>query len=155
MEFDKIDIAILNLIQVDSRITIKEMAKQLNLSTTPIFERLKKLEKEKVIHRYVVLLDPKKIGKKLQVFVHITVADHSIHAINNFVNHIEQFNEILECFHVTGDYDFLLKIVVEDIDVYNEFVTQKLSTVPNIGKITSSFSLSTKKRNTAFHLREI
>jgi len=152
MKFDKVDLSILNLIQEDSTITIKEMAKRLNVSTTPIFERLKRLEKQGVIQKYVALLNPKKVGKKLQVFVDISVVDHRITAIDDFVAHIEKFPEIMECYHITGEADFLLKIVVEDIDVYNEFVTRKLSTVPNIGKIRSSFSLSTKKKLTAFNL---
>lgn len=151
-KFDDTDIAILNLIQQDSRLTIKEMAKRLNLSTTPIFERLKKLEKSGVIKKYVVLLDPKKIGKKLTAFIHISIIDHSKKGLDEFVNQINSFTEVMECHHVTGDSDFLLKVVVEDIDRYNQFITEKLSITPNIGKIKTSFSLASRKETTAYQI---
>lgn len=150
MNFDTIDIALLNMIQENSNRTIKEMAKVLNLSTTPIFERLKRLEKNDVIKKYVALLDSKKIGKNLVAFAQISVKDHSMTAIDDFVKKVEQYSEVMECYHITGDSDFLLKIVVEDMERYNQFVIKKLSTVSNIGKIKSSFSLSEKKNTTAF-----
>lgn len=151
-KFDKIDVQILQLIQQDSRMTIKEIAGKLNLSTTPIFERLKRLEKNGVIRKYVALLDPKKLGKKLNAFIHISIIDHSKMGIDAFVNQVANYPEVMECHHVTGDSDFLLKISVEDIEKYNQFVTDKLSTVPNIGKIKTSFSLSVRKETTVFQI---
>lgn len=151
-KFDETDVQILQLIQEDSRITIKEMAGKLHLSTTPIFERLKRLERRGVIQRFVALLDSKKLGKKLNAFIHISIKDHSKRALDDFVKEVTSFLEVMECHHVTGDSDFLLKVVVEDIDAYNKFVTDKLSIVPNIGKVKSSFSLSCKKETTVFQL---
>lgn len=152
LKLDKTDKAILNFIQNDSRLTIKEMASKLNLSTTPIFERLKRLEKNGVIQKYVAIVDAKKIGKKLKVFVNISIVDHSKAALESFVNQIQDYTEVIECHHITGDSDFLLKILVEDIEAYNRFVTEKLSVVPNIGNVTSSFSLSTRKHTTAMYI---
>lgn len=152
VKLDQTDKAILNTIQENSRITIKEMAKQLNLSTTPIFERLKRLEKEAVIQKYVAIVDAKKIGKKLKVFVSISIVDHSKEAIEKFVKQINTYPEVIECHHITGDSDFLLKVIVEDIEAYNTFITDKLSVVPNIGNVTSSFALSTRKHTTAMRI---
>ncbi|MEL6923576.1 MAG: Lrp/AsnC family transcriptional regulator [Bacteroidota bacterium] len=152
IKFDKTDLAILRLIQEDSRITIKEMAAQLHLSTTPIFERLKRLEKQGVIQKYVALVDPHKLGKKLDAFIHISIKDHSKNAVDEFVDQVKNYPEVMECYHVTGDSDFLLKVVLEDIDQYNRFITEKLSTVGNIGTLKSSFSLSVRKKTTAYHL---
>lgn len=151
-KLDKTDIEILKLIQEDSRMTIKEIAGSLNLSTTPIFERLKRLEKQGVIRKYVALLDPKKLGKKLNAFIHISIIDHSKRGVDIFVEHIEKYPEVMECHHVTGDSDFLLKVVVQDIEKYNEFVTEKLSIVPNIDKVKTSFSLSVRKATTVYSI---
>lgn len=148
IKLDKTDIKILQLIQENSRMTIKEIAGQLNLSTTPIFERLKRLEKQGVIKRYAALLDAKKLGKKLTAFIHISIIDHSNHGVGKFVDQVTTYPEVIECHHITGDSDFLLKIIVEDIEVYNAFITQRLWSVPNIGKVKTSFSLSTKKATT-------
>lgn len=149
MKLDDIDKAILNFLQHNSRMTIKEMANQLHLSTTPIFERLKRLEKNGVIQKYVAIVDAKKIGKKLKVFVNISLIDHSAKALEQFVNKINQLPEIIECHHVTGESDFMLKIILEDIEAYNKLITEKLSAIPNIGNVNSSFALSTRKHTTA------
>lgn len=88
---DNTDIKILNLLQGNSKMTIKEMAEALHLSTTPIFDRIKKLEKQHIIDRYVAILDAKRLGKKLTVFVDLTITDHSLGGIQNFVEYIIQF----------------------------------------------------------------
>ena len=154
IKLDAIDKEILELIQQDSRMTIKEMAGKLNRSTTPIFERLKRLEKQGVIQKYVALLDPQKLGKKLHAFIHISIVDHSKKSVDNFVDQISDYSEVMECYHISGDADFLLKLVLTDIEHYNQFVTEKLSTVSNIGRIKSSFSLSVRKKTTAFRVKE-
>lgn len=152
-KFDATDVAILDLIQRDSRMTIKEIAGKLNLSTTPIFERLKRLEKQGVIKKYVAILDSKKLGKKLTAFIHISILDHSAKGLDDFVAEIMTQPEVIECHNVTGDSDFFLKIVVEDIEKYNEYLRNKLSKVPNIRRLKSSFSLSVKKETTAYELQ--
>ena len=148
LDLDETDIQILEFIQENSRYTIKELASKLNLSTTPIFDRLKKLEKHGVIQKYVALLDPKKIGKKLVVFINLSIKEHSKEDVETFVRSIVEFAEVLECHHVTGDADFILKLIFSDIEEYNEFVLDKLSVLPNVGRIESRFSLSTRKSTT-------
>ena len=146
MKLDAIDLKILDLLQENARITIKEISKQLNLSTTPIFERIKKLEKQGIIDRYIAILNPEKLGKKLNAFANISVKDHSKDAVETFVERIIKFPEVMECHYVTGTSDFLIKVLVEDIEKYNLFVLEKLSAVPNIGKVESLFSLSVRKK---------
>ena len=145
---DATDTAILNILQEDSRITLKEIAKRLNLSTTPVSDRMKKLEKAGVIKKYVALVDPKKIGKNLTVFINISIKDHNKSAISEFVEVITQFPEVLECHHITGNADFLIKLVLSDIEAYNQFILDKLSVIPHIGRVDSKFSLSERKSTT-------
>jgi DNA-binding Lrp family transcriptional regulator len=153
-KLDKTDKSILELLQENARLTIKEIAGKLHLSTTPIFERIKKLEKNGIINRYVALLNHRKLGKKLTAFIDISIKDHSKSALEAFVRQIITYDEILECHHVTGESDFMLKVVLRDVEAYNDFVLEKLSTVPNIGKIESRFSLSTRKSTTAIRLED-
>lgn len=151
-KLDKVDAEILNLLQEDARMTIKEIASRLNLSTTPIFERIKRLEKKGVITKYVAVLNPKKLGKKLNAFIHLSIIDHSRKAVEAFVNQVIQYDEVMECHHVTGDADFILKIIVDDIEKYNQFTLDKLSVVGNIGRVNSSFSLSIRKDTNAIRV---
>ena len=152
MNLDDIDVSILDMLQNNAKFTIKEMANSLGLSATPIFERIKRLEAQGVISRYVALVDPRKVDKKLRVFIEISVADHSKTAINKFVDQITEHPEVIECHHVTGDSDFLIVLLTRDIESYNDFITQKLFKVSNVGKVRSSFSLSVRKQTTAINL---
>jgi len=145
---DQTDLKILELLQTNARLTIKEIANQLNLSTTPIFDRMKKLEREQVIERYVALVNPAKVGKSLFAFVHISLKEHARPEVEAFVEQVVEFKEVMECYHVTGDADFVLKVVMENIAAYNEFVLEKLSVVKNIGKVETRFCLSTRKYTT-------
>ncbi len=145
---DTTDKAILERLQGNSRLTLKEIAGQLNLSTTPVFDRIKKLEKAGVISKYVALVDPKKVGKNLTVFINISIKEHDKTAINEFVASITQFPEVQECHHITGNADFLIKMVLADIEAYNQFILDKLSVIPHIGRVESRFSLSERKSTT-------
>jgi len=149
IHLDATDKAILEMLQENSRLTIKEMAERLHLSTTPIFDRMKKLEKNGVIKKYVALVDGKKLGKQLVVFVNISISKHGKDALNSFVEAITKFPEVTECHHITGNADFLLKLILTDIEAYNNFIMDKLSIIPNIGKVESRFSLSERKASTA------
>jgi DNA-binding Lrp family transcriptional regulator len=146
INLDAIDLKILSLLQKDARMTIKEMSRQLNLSTTPVYERIKKLEKLDIIDHYTVVLNTEKLGKKLTAFANISIKDHSKELVNNFVEEVMSFPEVMECHFVTGTSDFMVKVVVEDIEKYNLFVLEKLSAVPNIGKVESLFSLNVRKK---------
>jgi len=149
---DAVDRKILNLLQENAKLTIKELSAQLNLSTTPVFERVKRLEKEGVITNYVAVLDKERVGKKLTVFMHISLSNHTRDGVNEFGVEVVGFDEVMAVHHVTGSSDFLLKIMVEDIEAYNTFIQDKLAGAPHIGKVESSFSLNVLKDTQAFNL---
>ena len=149
---DKTDINILNLLQEDGRITIKALSEKLGLSTTPIFERMKRLEKEGIIDKYVALVNQKKIERKLSVFVSISLKNHTRSYLESFVKEMNGYNEVQECFHIAGDFDFMLKVVLKDMEAYESFILSKLSVISNIAHVKSSFVLSKNKYSTAYRL---
>ena len=149
---DQVDINILNLLQSNARLTIKEISSQLNLSSTPIYERIKKLEKLGIIDKYVALLNQEKLGKKLNAFAQISLKDHSKPAVKEFVDCMVAFPQVMEFHYVSGGADFLIKVVVNDIEQYNHFILDKLSEVPNISKIETLMSLSIVKKTTELDL---
>lgn len=151
---DAIDLHILRLLQQNSRWTTKEIATRVNLSTTPTFERIKKLERAGIIEGYGARVNAEKLGIKLNAFAEISLKDHSREAVRAFVDKIVSFPEVMECHYVTGGYDFMLKVLVPDIKAYNHFILEKLSEVPNIGKVESALSLSVEKHSLAVPLGE-
>ncbi len=154
IKLDATDYKILNLLQDNSRLKIKELSAKLNLSTTPIFERIKKMERHGIIDRYIAVVNPEKLGIKLNAFAQISLKSHSKKEIKEFVQHIVKFSEVMECHYVTGGYDFMLKVLVADIKEYNEFILDKLADVPNIGKVESALSLAVEKHSRVIPLKE-
>jgi len=145
-DLDKIDIHILDVLQQDGKTTIKDLATELSMSNTPVFERVKKLERSGVIDHYAAVLNPEKLGLKLNAFAHISLKDHGKKIVESFVQDIVALDEVMECHYSAGGADFIIKILVEDMEAYNLFVTEKLLDIPNIGKLESYFSLSVKKQ---------
>jgi DNA-binding Lrp family transcriptional regulator len=152
MKLDKIDYQIIDMLQHDGRMTIRDMAQKLNLSTTPIFNRIKKLEQDGVIEKYIALINPKKVDKGLFAFVHLSINEHSKEAVDSIVEQVTGFKEVMECHYVTGGADFVLKVLVKNMEEYNSFVTDKLFTVKSIGKIDSLLSLSMPKHSSRIPL---
>lgn len=152
-KLDAIDYQILSMLQQDCRMTIKELSARLSLTTTPVFERIKKMEKLGIIDRYIAVINPEKLGKKLNAFAQISLKEHSKAAVKAFVEHIISFPEVMECHYVTGAADFILKVLVADIEEYNQFVLNKLADVPNIGKVESALSLSVEKKSSVIPLK--
>ncbi len=136
---DLYDIAILEEVQINAKITVKELSEKINLSPTPTFERLKKLEKEGYITGYHAKLDIKKLGLSLMVMCNVSLKIHQKDFIEKFQEEIIRFDEVKECYHIAGMYDYLLKIVVKDMDAYQLFVSKKLASLENIGNVQSSF----------------
>jgi len=145
MKLDTTDIEILRALQKDSNRTIKSLAEKLNLSTTPIFERIKKLEREGYINGYSARLNPKKLGLKQTVFVAITLQGHTRSYLEKFVKQVNGFPEVIECHRVSGTFDYLLKLLVEDIESYEKFILTKLTLIPSLGNVQSLITLSTSK----------
>lgn len=149
MALDEIDLRILRLLQNKSDLTTKELAAKVNLSTTPVFERIKKLEKEGYIKKYVALLDAEKLDRGLIVFCNIKLKSHTRDIGNQFVKDVLSFEEITECYNISGDYDFLLKIMVKDMKQYQEFVLNSLGSIANIGSAHSTFVMGEIKNSSA------
>lgn len=152
MNFDNIDKKLLKFLQVDSKSTTKELSSKLNLSVTAVYERIKKLEREGVISKYVTLLNRNKVEKSFVVFCHIKLIQHKKDLISQFEDEVIKLNEVLECFHVSGDYDYILKICVKDMEEYREFMVTKLTDLKHIGSTHSSFMIGEVKNTTAFEI---
>lgn len=152
MLLDEIDKQLLTLIQLNSKLTNKELALKTNLSVTAIFERIKKLEREGIISKYVSVLDRNKIDKKFMVLCHVKLIQHTKECLSHFEKQVAQLPEVLECFHVSGDYDYLLKVYVKDMEAYREFMVNKLTSIQYIGSTQSSFTISEIKNTTSFTL---
>jgi len=152
MNFDAIDIKLLTFLQIDAKQTTKQLSAKLNLSVTAVYERIKKLEREGVIEKQVVLLNRNKIKKAFVVFCHLKLMQHTIEFISQFEKEVVQLNEVLECFHVSGDYDYILKICVENMEEYREFMVTKLTTLQHIGSTHSTFMIGEVKNTTVYTL---
>lgn len=136
---DETDLAILKLLQQNAKMTVREISEAVHLSPTPVHERIKKLEETGVIRGYVTLLEPAKVGKKLMVICHVSLKEHSKKAGLNFIRAIQAMNEIVECYSISGEFDFLLKVIAADMDAYYNFHVNKLSQVENVGHVQSTF----------------
>lgn len=152
---DKIDTQILAILQKNSNRTTKSIANELGMTTSPIFERIKKLEKEGYIKNYVAVLNNKKIGLKLTVFIGITLQGHTRSYLEKFVTEINNFPEVVECHRVSGNFDYLLKLVVEDIEAYETFIISKLTLLPYLGNVQSLIALSTSKETNEIDLSAV
>jgi Lrp/AsnC family transcriptional regulator len=152
---DKIDTQILDILQQDSNRTTKSIADELGMTTSPVFERIKKLEREGYIKKYVAVLDHKKIGLKLIVFIGITLQGHTRSYLEKFVTEINNFPEVIECHRVSGNFDYLLKLVVEDIEAYEHFIISKLTLLPYLGNVQSLITLSTGKETNEIDLSRL
>ncbi|GAB3271406.1 Lrp/AsnC family transcriptional regulator [Larkinella harenae] len=148
MIVDKIDRQILALLQENAQLTIQEIGQRINLSKSPIHERIKRLERDGIIERYVTLLNKKKLGNLLVVFCHVTLDKQTRETFIVFDQTIAQLPEVMECNRVSGTFDYLLKIVVHDMETYNRFYQEQLSVIPGILNISSFFVMSEVKNTT-------
>lgn len=147
---DATDRAILDFLQKDAFLTTKEMAAQLHLTPTPVFERVKRLEREGFIQRYAALLNRKRIGYPMLVFCDVSLKEHNRDFLLRFEQQIAVLPEVVECHHITGAFDYLLKVVARDMDDYHLFIKEKLAVLENIGKVQSHFVMTEVKNTTTF-----
>ena len=155
MKLDRTDIRILRALQKNSNRTVKSLAEEMNLSTTPVFERIKKLEREGYIEGYQARLNPKKLGLKQTVFVAITLQGHTRSFLEKFVKQVNDFPEVVACHRVSGTFDYLLKLMVEDIESYEKFIISKLTLIPYLGNVQSLITLSTGKESNEIDLSHL
>jgi Lrp/AsnC family leucine-responsive transcriptional regulator len=147
---DETDLQILALLQKDASLTNKEISSQLHKSVAAVHERTRRLKQNGVIKRVVAILDRKKINKSLIAFSHVLLNDHMATTLNQFEEQVAKFPEVMECFQMTGTFDFILRIATSDMDAYHNFYRNKLATLPNISTVQSFFVLSETKSDTAY-----
>jgi DNA-binding Lrp family transcriptional regulator len=143
---DKKDLAILNLLQQNARITIKEISEKIHLSTTPVHERIKRMEESGVIKQYATLVNHSKVKKGLTVICYVSLKEHGKKAGVKFIKTIKDLNEVIECFSISGEFDFMLKVVCEDMNTYYDFHVNKLSEIENVGHVQSIFVMGIIKQ---------
>lgn len=149
-QLDAKDLAILEILQQDSTISVKEIGERVGLSFTPTYERIKNLEKDKVVLKYVALIDRFKIGMQIVVYCNITLKEQSKQALSDFEKTIIAIPQVQEVISLSGNYDYMLKIIAEDITSYNAFVVDVISNIKNIGQYHSSIVLNEAKKETAY-----
>lgn len=149
MDLDATDRRILKVLQEDAKISNVELAGKINLSPSPTLARVKSLERNKVIDRYVGLVDPAALGLKMNVFIQISLERQEAAALERFEKEVSGFGEVMEVYLMTGDEDYLLRIVVPDIQALERFILDHLTKIPGIKKIRSSFALKQVKYKTA------
>jgi len=154
MKIDQIDKKILNILQADGRIRNSDLANQVNISAPPTSERVKKLEKGGFIKNYVAIVDPQKIGVNCFTFVEVTLVRHGKDIMEKFMNSVLDLDEIMECHHVTGNADFLLKVATKDISTYEQFIFKKLTALADIQHLKTLVVLSTFKQETKIPIIE-
>jgi Lrp/AsnC family leucine-responsive transcriptional regulator len=149
---DNTDMAILALMQKNAQLTNKQIGYELHKSVATIHDRVRRLKEEGYIKKIVAILDRKKIHKNLIAFSHVLLNDHAFETLSNFEREVSKFPEVMECFQMTGTFDFILRIATADMDSYHEFYRYKLATLPNIATVQSFFVLSETKSDTAYPL---
>ena len=146
---DHIDKKLVQFLQEDSKQTNKELSNKLSLSVTAVYERIKKLEREGVISKYVALINKQEIDKAFVSFCSIKLVQHSKDYVMKFEREVAKLDEVMECYHIGGDYDYLLKVIVADMDEFREFMVKKLTTISHIGSTHSAFVINEVKHTTA------
>lgn len=149
INLDEKDFAILKLLQHNAKATVKEIAQQVHLSTTPVYERIKQMEDAGIIKQYATLVDNKKINKGLMVICYVSLKQHNKIAGAKFIKHINGLDEVVECYNISGEFDFLLKVLVENMDAYYNFHVNKLSKDENIAHVQSVFVMGVVKQTHA------
>ena len=144
-QFDRIDLAILRTLQDNSKLTTKELATAVHLTPTPVFERLKRLERQGVIKKYVAVLDAQKLNRAFVVFCSVKLSRMNHDIALDFTRRIREIPEVTECYNISGDFDYLLKINVQDMAQYQQILLDKLGTIESLGSLKSSFVMDEVK----------
>ncbi|AEH32762.1 Lrp/AsnC family transcriptional regulator [Vibrio anguillarum] len=152
MELDRIDRMILSLLQQDSTLSLNDLAEAVNLTTTPCWKRLKKLEESGVIARRVALLDPEKLDLSFTAFVLIKTSDHSHEWYSHFVVTVSEYPEVMEFYRMAGEYDYMMKVLVKDMKCFDQFYKKLVNGVKGINNVTSTFAMESLKYTTQLPL---
>jgi Lrp/AsnC family leucine-responsive transcriptional regulator len=149
---DAIDARILAQLQENARLTNVELAARIGLSPSPCLARVRALEQSGLIDRYVTLLDPQKLGLNVSVFIHVSLEKQNEQALERFEAAIGAYPEVMECYLMTGDSDYLLRVVVADVPALERFIVDRLTKIPGVANIRSSFALKQVKYQTTLPL---
>ena len=149
---DEIDIKILRILQENSKITTRELAEKVNLSTTPVFERMKRLEADGYIKKYVAVLDADKLGRSFMVFCSVKLKRMSKDVAAEFTERIQQIPEVTACYEVAGEFDYILLINAPSMNYYNDFIINVLGSMDSIGSTLSTFSMKEIKQSNAIYI---
>ncbi len=152
MKLDATDRLLLQSLQRNSKQTTKALARQSGLSATAVYERVKRLEKQGVISNYVALVDPEQVEKQLKVFCQVKLSQHIKPRVLQFEEEVRQLDEVVSCYHIGGEYDYILEIYVRDMQAYRDFMVGKLTAISHIGSTQSSFVISEVKHTTEIPL---
>jgi Lrp/AsnC family transcriptional regulator, leucine-responsive regulatory protein len=155
MKLDKVDIRILEILQRDGRTPVVDVAEEIGLSATPCARRIKQLENAGLIQGYAAIVDPKKVGHSIQAIVQVKLEQHTDEIIERFTRAVTERPEVLACFSMTGEMDFVLHIVVRDIEALSEFTLKRLLRIRGVRDVRSSIVLETLKRTNAVPLAEL
>jgi len=142
---DETDLQLLRLLSNNSNITTKDLAARVNLSPSPVFERVKRLENNGFIKKYIAIIDAEKLNRSLIIFCNIKLKQHDKSIGHEFVTDIMRLDEVVECYNISGDFDFLLKVHAKDMKHYQDFVFNKLGSVKSIGSTHSTFVMCENK----------
>jgi len=145
-ELDDKDRAILRLLQTDAKMTVREIAQRVHLSPTPVHERIKRMEDTGVITQYAAQVNPAKVKKGLMVICYVSLKEHNKKSGAKFIRTIHELAEVIECFNISGEFDFMLKVLVENMDAYYDFHVNKLGQVENLGHLQSTFVMGVIKQ---------
>src|SRR5437868_6511134 len=143
---DRIDLSILKLLQQNARATVKEISEKVHLSTTPVHDRIRRMEETGVIKQYAAIVNGASVKKGLMVICYVSLKQHSKNAGAKFIKSILEMNEVLECLTISGEFDFLLKVVTENMDSYYDFHVNRLSEIENVGNVQSVFVMGVVKQ---------
>lgn len=146
-KLDATDIRLLRILQENSNLTTKELAARVNLSTTPVFERVKRLENEGYIKKYMAVIDPEKLNLGFMVFCHVKLKQLNTDIALEFTRAIQDIPEVSECYNISGHFDYLLKIHAESMKQYQEFIINKLGRLESLGSLESMFVMDCTKQN--------
>ncbi len=152
MPLDRFDIAILREIQSDGRISNRDLAERVGLSPAPCWRRLRSLEQQQIISRYAALIDTEKVGLTIVAFAHISLENHHANTVAEFDKAIQSADEVLECYMTSGEYDYMLKVVVADMAAYEKFFSDVLMQISAVRNVSTSFALRHKKLTTVLPL---
>lgn len=146
LTLDEKDRIILRLLQEDAKMTVREIARQVHLSATPVHERIRRMEEAGIIRQYVALVDYSKVNKGLMIICYVSLKEHNKKSGTRFIQTILKLPEVIECYNISGEFDFMLKVVAENMDSYYDFHVNKLSPIENVGHLQSIFVMGVIKQ---------